>query len=93
VPTFDGTGPRGEGPMTGRGEGHCAIVLPEGGRAPYGYAGVQGQPVGPAPPTIRSARAARFGYWPRRVMWLRRGLGRGWRRGAGRGRGRRFGRR
>jgi hypothetical protein len=46
MPGFDGTGPRGEGPMTGRGEGHCALVLPsEEGRAPYGYAGLEGRPV------------------------------------------------
>lgn len=47
MPGFDGTGPRGEGPMTGRGEGHCALVLPsskEGGMT-YGYAGLQGTPV------------------------------------------------
>lgn len=47
MPNFDGTGPKGEGPMTGRGEGYCALVLPlpkEGGTF-YGYAGVQGTPV------------------------------------------------
>ncbi|MFP3897441.1 MAG: DUF5320 domain-containing protein [Anaerolineales bacterium] len=47
MPGFDGTGPRGEGPMTGRGEGYCAMVLrsPECGETPYGYAGLQGTPV------------------------------------------------
>jgi hypothetical protein len=47
MPSFDGTGPRGLGPMTGRGEGYCAIVLPSSGtrRAPYGYAGLAGVPV------------------------------------------------
>jgi hypothetical protein len=53
MPGFDGTGPRGLGPMTGRGEGYCAIVLPSPGMAkapsaqdrPYGYAGLAGVPV------------------------------------------------
>ncbi|HID87768.1 MAG TPA: hypothetical protein EYP55_10390 [Anaerolineae bacterium] len=47
MPAFDGTGPLGLGPMTGRGEGYCAIVLPPPGtgRAPYGYAGLAGRPV------------------------------------------------
>jgi hypothetical protein len=33
--------------MSGRGEGHCALVLPlrEGGGVSYGYAGLQGMPV------------------------------------------------
>jgi hypothetical protein len=55
MPGFDGTGPRGLGPMTGRGEGYCAIVLPSSRTAgapfdyaqgrPYGYAGLAGVPV------------------------------------------------
>jgi len=44
MPGFDGTGPRGMGPMTGGGRGFCAIPLPadwpiSGGRGfshPYG---------------------------------------------------------
>lgn len=27
MPKFDGTGPNGEGPMTGRGMGYCVIPL------------------------------------------------------------------
>jgi hypothetical protein len=47
MPQFDGTGPRGDGMFTGRGEGHCALRLPEpdSGEPAVGYAGVQGQPV------------------------------------------------
>lgn len=47
MPAFDGTGPRGMGPMTGRGEGYCAIAFPSPGtgRAPYGYVGLAGIPV------------------------------------------------
>ena len=40
MPGFDGTGPRGMGPMTGGGRGFCAIPLPPAwpaymGRAAY----------------------------------------------------------
>lgn len=49
MPAFDGTGPAGMGPMTGRGEGYCAVAFPPPGtgRAPYGYAGLAGTPVQP----------------------------------------------
>ena len=76
MPRLDGTGPQSQGPMTGRGEGYCAIKLPEPGEAPQGYAGWQGTPV---------RLGARFAGWLRPI----RRIGRG--RGAGRGRGRRFG--
>jgi len=29
MPGFNGTGPRGMGPMTGRGMGYCVVRLPE----------------------------------------------------------------
>jgi hypothetical protein len=37
MPGFDGTGPKRLGPMTGRGEGYCTVVLPSSGmaRAPF----------------------------------------------------------
>jgi hypothetical protein len=35
MPGFDGTGPMGQGPMTGGGRGFCA--MPYRGYAPYGY--------------------------------------------------------
>jgi len=79
MPRFDGTGPQGQGPMTGRGEGYCAVKLPRPGETPEGYAGLQGTPV----------RLARFTRWPRPTTWLGRAFGRGRGRGAGRGRGRR----
>jgi hypothetical protein len=92
MPELDGTGPRGQGPMTGRGEGHCALVLPESGQAPYGYAGLQSTPVrlgtSGAPPT----RGGLFARWLRPAIRQGRALGRGRGRGAGRGRGRRFAR-
>jgi hypothetical protein len=36
MPGFDGTGPRGEGPMTGRGQGYCVLEVPEPGRPGWG---------------------------------------------------------
>lgn len=32
MPGFDGTGPRGQGPMTGGGRGYCAVALNNAGR-------------------------------------------------------------
>jgi hypothetical protein len=76
MPGFDGTGPQGQGPMTGRGEGYCAIPLDRTAQIPYGYAGLQGRPV----PLYRQR-------WIRRVRPFRR-IGRAFGRGLGRGRGR-----
>jgi len=70
--------------MTGRGEGCCALVLPEAGQVPYGYAGLQGSPVRQAPPALGTS----VGRQPRPV--IRRG--RALRRRRGRGAGRRGGR-
>ncbi|MBM4464130.1 MAG: hypothetical protein FJ014_00945 [Chloroflexi bacterium] len=93
MPAFDGTGPRGLGPMTGRGEGYCAIAFPppETGKAPYGYAGLAGIPVRLArspvegtgvPYSAPPVPATPFAPVP--ATRFGRGLGR--RRGRGRGR-------
>ena len=74
MPGFDGTGPQSQGPMTGRGEGYCAIQLPGPAQVPQGYAGLRGIPV-------------RLGAGLGRRMRQFRRIGRG--RGMGRGRGRR----
>lgn len=42
MPGFDGTGPRGRGPMTGGGRGYCAVQLP-GGRQRYWGRGAYGR--------------------------------------------------
>jgi len=36
MPNFDGTGPMGQGPMTGGGRGYCAVPLTGTGRPFYG---------------------------------------------------------
>ncbi|MCU0522849.1 MAG: DUF5320 domain-containing protein [Anaerolineae bacterium] len=73
MPRFDGTGPQGEGPLTGRGDGYCAVARPDQGQ-PYGLAGLRQRPFG--------------GFLGRLAGWSlglgRRGRGAG--RGAGRGR-------
>ena len=43
MPGFDGTGPRGQGPMTGGGQGYCVAGLEERGRSGSGQRrGLQG---------------------------------------------------
>jgi hypothetical protein len=76
MPRFDGTGPQGQGPMTGRGEGYCAVQLPEPGKPGYGYAGLQGAPVRlEAPPEGPAFLAMRQGrsFLSRRGRGARRG--------------------
>ena len=47
MPRFDGTGPAGEGPMTGRGLGFCILKSQKKGdnSGIWGYAGLDGAPV------------------------------------------------
>ncbi|MGD8968579.1 MAG: DUF5320 domain-containing protein [Anaerolineae bacterium] len=90
MPRFDGTGPQGAGPMTGRGEGYCAIRLPdEPGNPADGYAGLEGEAMQPG--TARAVAARRAPFY-RRWSWPVRRPGLRPRRGQGRGprRGRRF---
>jgi len=91
MPGFDGTGPRGMGPLTGGGRGYCATVLPDPatGAPVYGYAGLAGRPF------VRSTPITPLPTYGRalvgRPRWgMRLGGGRGL--GLGRGRGGRAGR-
>ncbi|MBN2201998.1 DUF5320 domain-containing protein [bacterium] len=55
MPGFDGTGPAGLGPMTGRGNGYCILKKTgTGGRSLIGFAGLAGRPTlsGPAGPAL-----------------------------------------
>jgi len=75
MPGFDGTGPRGMGPLTGRGMGFCAV--------PYSGA--------PYPTTYGYPAAAAYPAYPamygRPYFFPRMGRGCGMGRGRGRGRG------
>lgn len=45
MPGYDGTGPRGEGPLTGRGDGYCVIELPKDPeQTATGFLGLDGAP-------------------------------------------------
>lgn len=76
MPGFDGTGPVGRGPLTGRGEGHCVIKLSDSEQAPHGYAGIQGTPVMQDAPLVQRGPLARIRRWPA-TRWLWRVIGRG----------------
>jgi hypothetical protein len=46
MPGYDGTGPRGRGPMTGESSGFCLLKLPcDPGGGIAGFAGLAGKPV------------------------------------------------
>ena len=79
MPAFDGTGPKGQGPLTGRGEGYCAVRLPDprSGRAAQGYAGRALVPVRLGLRQRRSLGSA-LGQRLRRGRGGRRFLGRRW---------------
>ncbi len=88
MPRFDGTGPQGQGPMTGRGGGYCAVQLPEPGKPGYGYAGLQGAPVRLDAPIARPAFRARVSRPS--FLAMRQGRASRSRRGRGARRGRRW---
>jgi hypothetical protein len=47
MPGFDGTGPLGQGPMTGRGQGFCVLTTSEENPSQLkGFAGLQAAPIG-----------------------------------------------
>jgi hypothetical protein len=86
MPRFDGTGPQGGGPMTGRGEGYCVLELPRPGKPASGYAGVDGVPVRLELP------GGELGLDPSAPVFQDPVLGRRRGRATRRGRGRRFSR-
>jgi len=77
MPFMDGTGPWGEGPMTGRGMGYCAGYArpgypPATGRRWFGLGRGFGRGLG---------RGLGRGFGRGRGFGMGRGLGRGWGRG------------
>lgn len=56
MPGFDGTGPRGKGPMTGKAQGYCLLNIPDDiTESETGFAGLAGEPVAPGPGFRRMA--------------------------------------
>ena len=46
MPDCDGTGPRGQGPLTGRGMGFCVLKIdPENPERVTGFAGLHNKPI------------------------------------------------
>ncbi len=72
MPGFDGTGPQGEGPMTGRARGYCVLRESNGlSNHVQGFAGVQGTPVEVEFPEGKEVADMPFGdspgpvgFWP-----------------------------
>jgi uncharacterized protein DUF5320 len=86
MPRFDGTGPLGQGPMTGRGEGYCVLVLSSTAeeKVPDGYAGVQGMPVRLGASAFGRFFQSRISSWLTQTVWQGHAFGRGWSRRRGR---------
>ena len=56
MPGYDGTGPRGRGPMTGRCRGYCVLKIPRiPGEPLAGFAGLSGKAVTLSPPASGAA--------------------------------------
>jgi hypothetical protein len=81
MPGFDGTGPRGQGPMTGGGRGFCAMPHQPYGSFGYGFRAPnlpgQGMPYGS--PAFGAGRGGLpWGGGRGRVFGGGRGFRRGW---------------
>jgi hypothetical protein len=72
MPRFDGTGPMGQGPMTGRGNGYCVLPLTDHDT--------------PKSNSVPIPRVYPYGGFRRRRFNSLRGFGRGCGRGFARGR-------
>ncbi|UCF71925.1 MAG: DUF5320 domain-containing protein [Deltaproteobacteria bacterium] len=87
MPGFDGTGPRGMGPMTGGARGFCNPYH-AGGRTPFMGAYPYGGPYGNVPPYRGSYSP--YAAYPYGSFGFGRGFGMGQGFGRGRGMGRRW---
>ncbi len=80
MPRFDGTGPMGQGPMTGRGNGYCVLPLTDNDTPISNFTPIHPINYGPIPQVYPYS-----GFRRRRINSLR-GFGRGCGRGFARGR-------
>jgi hypothetical protein len=61
MPGFDGTGPQGHGPMTGRARGYCILrTANDESNRMQGFAGVQGTPIDAGSPEGQEATDMAF---------------------------------
>ena len=87
MPGFDGTGPLGKGPMTGRSRGFCILTTPKDNPGQIdGLVGIEGKPIRKTDSNLQFVGKKTISPWFRRGF----GFGRCFGRCRGRG-GERFG--
>lgn len=69
MPGYDGTGPLGYGPMTGRGRGYCVIELPENGELPNTASKVLSEMREPVFPDLSLYETAQLGIRVRQMQF------------------------
>jgi len=69
MPGFDGTGPLGQGPMTGGGRGFCAMPYRAYGPYEYGVRAPYYPPIGPHPSYGRPFNGPIFGAGRGGLPW------------------------
>ncbi len=72
MPGHDGTGPKGLGPMTGRGGGYCLLKIPRTpGEPKIGFIGLSGKPVALLPRRLRcKAGNVKPSFKNNRNIWM-----------------------
>jgi len=101
MPGFDGTGPLGQGSLTGGGRGFCMVPVGYNSAVPYSITGIQNYPLNfPYVPSYSGSYIPSYQYspypissygYPGRAVGFFRGRGRSFFRGTGmKGRGRKF---
>ena len=79
MPRFDGTGPMGQGPLSGGGRGFCVLKRSEKNPDQIkGFAGIDGKPVSNLPARFWLGRVFRWARFGRRLGRSRGRSGRRW---------------
>jgi len=67
MPGFDGTGPRGQGPMTGKAGGFCLLSIPDANDQPQrGFVGLAGNPL----PVVQDSMRTEPGRLKQRLLGI-----------------------
>jgi hypothetical protein len=78
MPGFDGTGPLGQGPMTGRNRGFCVLATSKENPGQIdGFAGIEGKPIRKIDSNLQFSRKKVISPWFRRVFGFGRARGGG----------------